>query len=44
MISQKKRFPIPNVEEITNILQGSQYFNTTDLENEFYLVELEEET
>lgn len=41
-ITERQAFPMPNVEEMLDSLQGSKYFSTIDLGNAFYQVELDE--
>ena len=43
-ITERPRFPIPNIEEMMDILNGSEIFSTVDLGNAYYQVELEEES
>ena len=34
-------FPLPNIEEILNSLQGASFFSTLDLTSAYYQVELD---
>ena len=43
-ITERHAFPMPNIDEMLDILNGSQYFSTIDLGSAYYQVELEEES
>ena len=43
-ITVRPAFPMPNVDDMLNTLNGAQYFSTIDLGNAYYQVELEEES
>ena len=43
-ITERRAFPMPNIEEMLDILNGAKYFSTIDLGSAYYQVELEEES
>jgi transposase InsO family protein len=43
-ITVRPAFPMPNVEDMLNILNGAKCFSTIDLGNAYYQVELEDES
>ena len=43
-ITVRPAFPMPNVEEMLNTLNGAKYFSTIDLGNAYHQVELEDES
>jgi len=44
LITERPLFPMPNIDEMIEILRGAQVFSTIDLGNAYYQVELEEES
>ena len=44
LITERPIFPIPSIEEMLDVLNGSKYFTTLDLGNAYYQVELDEES
>ena len=43
-ITERQCFPMPNVEDLLNKLNGAGYFSTIDLGNAYYQVQLAEES
>jgi len=43
-VTIRPAFPMPNIDDMLNTLNGAQYFSTIDLGNAYYQVELEEES
>ena len=43
-VTERPIFPIPNTEEMMDILNGTKYFSTIDLGNAYYQVELDEKS
>ena len=43
-ITVRPAFPMPNVDDMLNTLNGAKYFSTIDLGNAYYQVELEEDS
>jgi transposase InsO family protein len=43
-VTQRYAFPMPNIEEMLEVLNGCKYFSTIDLGNAYYQVELDEES
>ena len=42
LITERQAFPMPNINEILDRLEGAKYFSSIDLGNAYYQVELEE--
>ena len=42
LVTERPIFPIPSIEEMLDVLNGSKYFTTLDLGNAYYQVELDE--
>lgn len=42
LITERQAFPMPNVDEMLDRLNGSKYFSSIDLGNAYYQIELEE--
>jgi len=43
-ITERKAFPMPNIEEMLDSLKGSKFFSTIDLGSAYYQIELEPES
>ena len=43
-ITERPAFPMPHIDEMLDILNGSRYFSTIDLSNAYYQVKLDEES
>lgn len=43
-VTLRPAFPMPNIEDMINVLNGAKYFSTIDLGNAYYQVELDEES
>ena len=43
-VTLRPAFPMPNVDDMLNTLNGAKYFTTIDLGNAYYQVELDEES
>ena len=43
-ITERQAFPMPNIAEMMDTLNGARYFSSIDLGNAYYQVELEEES
>ena len=41
-ITERQAFPMPNIEEMLDILNGAKYFSTIDLGSAYYQVELDD--
>ena len=43
-VTERQAFPMPNVDEMLDALEGSKYFSSIDLGNAYYQVELSEDS
>ncbi|MGL5731921.1 MAG: reverse transcriptase family protein, partial [Bacteroidales bacterium] len=43
-ITERQAFPMPNVDEMLDALEGTQYFSSIDLGNAYYQMELSEDS
>ena len=44
LITKRQAFPMPNIPELLDKLEGARYFSSIDLGNAYYQVELEEDS
>ena len=44
LITERQAFPMPNVEDLLDKLNGAGYFSAIDLGNAYYQVELDQES
>jgi hypothetical protein len=44
MVTERQAFPMPNINEMLDRLEGARYFSSIDLGNAYYQVELEEDS
>ena len=42
-VTVKDAFPLPNIEECLDVLEGTEFFNTVDMSSGYYQIELPEE-